>query len=383
MDNDVSEPDGFEEAMQAEAKLSEAEIKRLSEQGDADFRKVSHHECVYRVGVLLLESAVNSPRDILAAIASDKSITEIGKQYLKSFEERIIKESATLLKLAKSALVVARRLEQEHLARIKRVSGTLSNEDSAVATLCYPVTQWNLEKYCWRLLYHMGIDDIADLSQLVSRLSHEYGWVKQAYERLTMIPLLMCAYDRNDAWDLAASSTLGVPLPSSNQERRQLRQKYERRRHILAASLAEVHFGQHERFKGLPRREVGDIAEELEKAGHESLLDALDQYSKELKETPLLELLPVEASSLVKGLMKKSEQIVREKSIYRPGGYRPRNRVIEEIGHDPYSALLADIIDEAKGSKATMKRLADENGIPVKDLYNFQRRHEYKRKHHG
>lgn len=155
-------------------------------------------------------------------------------------------------------------------------------------------------------------------------------------------------------------------------------QKYEQRRRIHAASLAEVHFGHYELFRGLPRREVGDIAEELEKAGHESLLDVLDQYSKELKETPLFELLPVEASSLVKGLMKKSEQIVREKSIYRPGGYRPRNRVIEEIGHDPYLALLADIIDEAKGTKATMKRLADENGIPVKDIYNFQRRLKYR-----
>jgi len=378
LDNDVTEPDGFEEAMQAEPKLSEAEIKRLSERGDDDFRKVSHEECIYRVAVLLLESAVNSPRDILAGIASDKSITEIGKQYLKSFEERIIKESATLSKLAKSALVVARRLEEEHLARIKRVSRTLTNEDSAIAILCYPVTRWNLEKYCWRLLYHMGIDNMADLSQLVSRLSHEYGWVKQAYERLAMIPLLMCAHDRNDAWDLAASSTLGVPLPSSDQERKQLMQKYGQRRQILAASLAEVHFGQHQRFKGLPRREVGDIAEELGKAGHESLLDALDQYSKELKETSLFELLPVEPRSLVKGLMKKCEQIVREKSIFRPGGYRPRNRVIEEIGYDAYSALLADIIDEAKGTKATMKRLADENGIPVKDIYNFQRRLKYR-----
>jgi hypothetical protein len=382
LDNDVSEPDGFEEAMQAGAKLSEAEIKRLSEEGDDDFRKVSHDECVYRAGVLLLESAVNSPRDILAVINDDRSITEIEKRYLKSFEERIIKESATLSKLAKSALVVARRLEGEHLARIGRVSRTLSKKDSAVAVLCYPVTRWNLEKYCWRLLYHMGIDDMADLSQLVSRLSYEYSWVKQAYERVVMIPLLGCAHDRNDAWDLAASTALGVPLPSSGQERKQLMQKYGQRRQILAASLAEVHFGRYGRFTGLPRHEVGDIAEELEKAGHESLLDALDQYSKELKETPLFELLPVEARSLVKGLMKKSEQIVREKSIFRPGGYRPRNPVIEEIGHDPYLALLADIIDEAKGTKATMKRLADENGIPIGDIYNFQRRRKYK-KHDG
>lgn len=378
MDNDVTEPDGFEEAMQAGAKLSEAEIKRLSEQGDDDFRKVSHDECIYRVGLLVLESAVNSPRDILAVINGDQSITEIEKRYLKSFAERIMKESATLSKLAKSALVVARRLEQEHLARIERVSRTLSKKDSAIAIFCYPVTRWNLEKYCWRLLYHMGIDDMADLSQIVSRLPFEYRWVKQAYERVITIPLLGYAYDRNDAWDLAASTTLGVPLPSSGQERRQLMQKYERRRHILAGSLAEVHFGRYEVFKGLPRREVGDIAEELEKAGHESLLDTLDQYSKELKETPLFELVPVEARSLVKGLMRKSEQIVREKSKFRPGGYRPRKRVIEEIGHDPYLALLADIIDEAKGSKATRKRLADENGIPVKDIYNFQRRLKYR-----
>ena len=85
MENNEREPDSFDRALQAEATMSESEIKQLTEEEDQDFRKVSHDECIYRFAVLLLHAAVDSPRDILTPITADKTITEMEKDYLKSF----------------------------------------------------------------------------------------------------------------------------------------------------------------------------------------------------------------------------------------------------------------------------------------------------------
>jgi len=379
LENNEHESDSFDRALQAEAMMSGSEINHLTREDD-DFRKVSHNECIYRFAVLLFQAAVNSPRDILTPITTDKTITEIEKDYLESFEAAITKESATLSPVAKSALVVAEKLEKEHLVRVDRVSKILSKEHLAGATICYPVTMWNLEKYCWRLLYHMSIDGIATLSQVVSRLSGKYDWIKQAYKRVNLVPLVMLDYDRNYAWDVALSNLLRVPFPSSNQEREQLRNKYRRLKRNYAGALTEVRFGKYEGFKSLPRDEVGEIADELENAGHESMLNEIDHYSKRLKETVFFEQLPVDAPYLIKGLVDKCQKIVEEKSMYSRSGYRPRKYVIPKVAYDPREALLADIVDEARESRQTLQKLADREGIPIKELYEFKRRRKYREK---
>lgn len=378
MENSESKPDSFDRALQAEATMSESEIKHLTGEENGDFRKVSHDECIYRFAVLFLQAAVSSPRDILILITADKSITEMEKGYIKSFEAVITKESATLSPMVKSALVVAEKLEKEHLTRVDRVSKMLSKEDLTGATLCYPVTTWNLEKYCWRLLYHMNIDSIADLSQIVSRLSGKYDWIKQAFTRVNLVPLVMLGYDRNYAWDVALSNLLGVPLPSSNQEREQLRENYKQRKKSYAGALAEVNFGKYEGFQSLPRHEVGEIFDELENAGHESMLNEIDHYSKRLKETAFFEQLPVDVPYLIKGLGDKCKKIVIEKSMYSRSDYRPREYVIPKVAYDPREALMADIIDEARERGKTLQKLADREGIPVKELYEFKRRQKYR-----
>jgi len=139
LENNEHEPDSFDRALQAEAMMSGSEIKHVTAEDD-DFRKVSHNECIYRFAVLLLQDIVNSPRDILKSITADKTIIEKEKGYIESFEAAIIKESVTLLPIAKSALVVAEKLEKEHLARVDKVSKMLKKEDLSRATLCYPVT---------------------------------------------------------------------------------------------------------------------------------------------------------------------------------------------------------------------------------------------------
>ncbi|MFC2066782.1 hypothetical protein ACFLUO_07010 [Chloroflexota bacterium] len=380
MENSERKPDSFDRALQAEATMSESEIKHLTREEDDNFRKVSHDECIYRFAVLFLQAAVSSPRDILTPITADKSITEMEKGYIKSFEAAITKESATLSPMVKSALVVAEKLEKEHLTRVDRVSKMLSKEDLTGATLCYPVTMWNLEKFCWRLLYHMGVDDIASLSQVVSRLSGKYDWVKQAYKRINMIPLVMLDYNRSYAWDVALSNMFSVPIPSSNQEREELRKRYKQQKRNYAGALAEVHFGKYDGFQSLPRHEVGDIVDELESAGQESMLNEIDHYSQRLKETLLFEQLPVDVPYLIIGLSDKCQKIIIEKSLYRRGGYRPREYVIQEVTYDPREALLADLIDEAREPGKTMQKLADREGIPVKELYEFKRRRIYREK---
>ena len=380
MENSERKPDSFDRALQAETTMSESEIKHLTGEEDKDFRKVSHDECIYRFAVLFLQAAVSSPCDILTPITADKSITEMEKGYIKSFEAAITKESATLSPMVKRTLVVAEKLEKEHLTRVDRVSKMLSKEDLTGATLCYPVTMWNLEKFCWRLLYHMGVDDIASLSQVVSRLSGKYDWVKQAYKRINMVPLVMLGYNRNYAWDVALSNMFGVSIPSSNQEREELRKRYKQKKGDYAGALAEVHFGKYDGFQSLPRHEVGDIVDELESAGQESMLNEIDHYSQRLKETLLFEQLPVDVPYLIKGLSDKCQKIVIEKSLYRLGGYRPREYVIQEVTYDPREALLADLVDEARESGKTMQKLADREGIPVKELYEFKRRRIYREK---
>ena len=380
MENSERKPDSFDRALQAEATMSESEIKHLTGKEDEDFRKVSHDECIYRFAVLFLQAAVSSPRDILTPITADKSITEMEKGYIKSFEAAITKESATLSPMVKSALVVAEKLEKEHQTRVDRVSKMLSNEDLTGATLCYPVTMWNLEKFCWRLLYHMGVDDIASLSQVISRLSGKHDWIKQAYKRINMVPLVMLGYNRNYAWDVALSNMFSVPIPSSNQEREELRKRYKQQKRNYAGALAEVHFGKYDGFQSLPRHEVGDIADELESAGQESMLNEIDHYSQRLKETLLFEQLPVDVPYLIKGLSDKCQKIVIEKSLYRRGGYRPREYVIQEVTYDPRETLLADLVDEAREPGKTMQKLADREGIPVKELYDFKRRRKYREK---
>ncbi len=380
MENNERAPDSFDHALHAEAAMSESEIKRLTGEEEQDFRKVSHDECIYRFAVLFLQAAVNSPRDILTPIVTEKTITEMEKDYLKSFEAAITKESATLSPMVKSALVVAGKLEKEHLARVKRVSKMLSKEDLTDATLCYPVTMWNLEKYCWRLLYHMGVNDIAGLSQVVSRLSGKYEWIKQAYKRINMIPLVMLDYNSNYAWDVALSNMFGVPIPSSNREREELRKKYQQKKLDYAAVLAEVYFGKYDGFQSLPRHEVGDIVVELESAGQESMLNEISHYSQRLKETVFFEQLPVDVPYLIKGLSDKCKKIVIEKSVYRLGGYRPREYVIQEVTYDPHEAWLADFVDEAREPGKTMQKIADREGIPVKELYEFKRRRIYREK---
>ncbi|MFC2032430.1 hypothetical protein ACFLUS_03585 [Chloroflexota bacterium] len=66
--------------------------------------------------------------------------------------------------------------------------------------------------------------------------------------------------------------------------------------------------------------------------------------------------------------------------MYRRGGYRPREYVIQEITYDPREALLADLVDEAREPGKTMQKLADREGIPVKELYEFKRRRIYREK---
>lgn len=60
--------------------------------------------------------------------------------------------------------------------------------------------------------------------------------------------------------------------------------------------------------------------------------------------------------------------------------------VIQEVGFDPYSAWLADIIDEVEKSKGTkhrvtMEEVAGRVNVPVKDLYNYKRRLKYRKGH--
>lgn len=92
MDSDRDEIDAFDRALQAEAKLSESEIRLLTKEIDEDFRKVTHDECIYRLAAGFLDTAVNSPRDILTSIMSDESITESERRYLQSLEKSIVKE---------------------------------------------------------------------------------------------------------------------------------------------------------------------------------------------------------------------------------------------------------------------------------------------------
>jgi len=141
-----------------------------------------------------------------------------------------------------------------------------------------------------------------------------------------------------------------------------------------------VRFGKYEGFKSLPRDEVGEIADELENAGHESMLNEIDHYSKRLKETVFFEQLPVDAPYLIKGLVDKCQKIVEEKSMYSRSGYRPRKYVIPKVAYDPREALLADIVDEARESRQTLQKLADREGIPIKELYEFKRRRKYREK---
>jgi hypothetical protein len=84
-----------------------------------------------------------------------------------------------------------RELEEEHLARVDQVSNTLTKEQIANAPLCYPVTRWNIEKYCLRLEYRAGIEKLMELNQIVSQLPEEFNWLNQIVKRLSLVPMLM------------------------------------------------------------------------------------------------------------------------------------------------------------------------------------------------
>lgn len=64
------ELDSFDRALQAEATMYESKIKLLTEGEDQDFRKVDHDECIYRLAVLFLQVATNSPRNILTPVVT-------------------------------------------------------------------------------------------------------------------------------------------------------------------------------------------------------------------------------------------------------------------------------------------------------------------------
>jgi hypothetical protein len=348
--------------------------ERLTGEED-DFAQVGHEQCIYRAAVVFLETAVESPRRIAETLFEDTKLTALEKNYLKSLVRFVLQEAPVLSRLAKEALSTARKLEKEHLDRVARVSRILTREDLAKATLCYPVTRWNLEKYLWRLEYHLGINAIGELSKVAARLPWEHRRLRQAIAQTAGISLLFCGYDRNNAKELALSNLLGRALPASEAERRQLIQQYKQRRISLAAALAEVHFGMHGAFRGLDRGRVGEIADELEKAGHEAMLNEIDFYAEQLKDNPLFEMKPVENPFFIKELAEKCKIALERRTQF---GYVPRQPVLEKIGFDPYLALIADIVDDAKGSKATIKEIAGREGIPVKDIYNFQRRLKYR-----
>ncbi|MBN1368299.1 MAG: hypothetical protein JW967_10285 [Dehalococcoidales bacterium] len=341
-----------------------------------DFALVSHEECIYRAAVIFLEIAVNSPRDLTATLFQDIKLTARQKSYLKSLVRLALQEAPVLSRLAKAALTVARKLEKEHLYRVACVSRTLTREDLAQATLCYPVTRWNIEKYLWRLEYHLGVNAIGELGDVIARLPQEHQWLRQAIARTVIPALLLCSYDRNDAKELALSKLLGQVLPVSEAERRKLVQQYERRRISLSGALAEVHFGRYGQFYGLPRVRVGEIAEELEKAGQEGLLNEVDLYAEQLKDNPLYQIELVADPYFIKDLAEKCRMVLERRPYF---DVKPRQTVLENIGFDPYVALIADIIDEAKKSKTTIKEIAGREGIPVKNIYNFQRRRKYRR----
>jgi hypothetical protein len=231
------------------------------------------------------------------------------------------------------------------------------------------------------LEYHAGIEKLIKLNQIVSHLPEELNWLSQIVKRVSFVPTIMWGYNRNDSWDMALTNLLGVPLHSSDEERLQLRKKYERLKTSLAGAQAEVYFGRHEDYPGLHRDKVAGIANNLEEVGHESMLDEIDLYSNELIKTQLFNLTKVETPSMVRGLAAKCRNIVLDPSMYKLAGIPVRKKVIAEVGFDPFSARLADMIDETEQiGGPTMDEVARRENVPVKDLYNFKRRLKYNKK---
>ena len=214
------EKDDFDRAVEAEASLSPEDRERLGKDTD-DYQPVTHDECIYRMATAFLKIINDKPRELWASVIDDTGITEDERSLLHSIEKAILKEAPTLTDIVKKSLAVARKLEKEHLDRVEQVSNFLSPEDLTMATMCYPVTDWNLEKYCWRLAYHLDIEDIAHVIQVISHVPSEFNWLQQAFRRVSVPSLLMSTHDRNTAWEIAASNVLEVPLPSSDQEKAQ------------------------------------------------------------------------------------------------------------------------------------------------------------------
>lgn len=343
-----SDPDQFDDTLD------------LDEDAEVD------HEtgCIFRLASSFWEEAAASPHELWESIQSAAGLTAEQKHRL-ALVAAALKNQPIVPELVQQCLLVARGLEEEHLTSGSR---------------CLPPSRWTLEKYSCSLGYRLGPERFLKVLDLISSVRAKLGVTGKGRNGATLLVSTMFLLDRGAAWDCALGELFQLEkLPPH----RQLAARYRRHVGSLACATAEVHFGIHDGFRSLPRREVGDIADDLELAGKEAFLDVVDCYSDKImrRDFPIQEASLSAKRVLQESIGQKCGGLVEELSRFHPRGYRARwDSLGRKIGLDPYLALMADIQDDAKGSQATMKRLAEEAGVAVRDIYNFRRRQKYARR---
>jgi hypothetical protein len=124
MGDDTREMDAFDEALKAEAIPSQ--IQDHMQLKDDEFYINDHNECIYHVVTGVLNSIVTNPQQSLSSLIKDERFSNVERRHLESLGQIISKESATLSRITTEALLIAKKLEVEHIDRVNAflISGT-------------------------------------------------------------------------------------------------------------------------------------------------------------------------------------------------------------------------------------------------------------------
>jgi len=74
----------------------------------------------------VLNSIVTNPQQSLSSLIKDERFSNVERRHLESLGQIISKESATLSRITTEALLIAKKLEVEHIDRVNAflISGT-------------------------------------------------------------------------------------------------------------------------------------------------------------------------------------------------------------------------------------------------------------------
>jgi hypothetical protein len=362
MNQDHNElPDAFDfEAVDVPKDVAE----KWAAEDKADFRDVGHDECVFALVPKALDLLLRDPEKLQKQLSKkEKQTTGATSRRFEAFARWLRNNEVPLRPITDDILKAMRTLERKHHREKRR---------------CYPVTEWNLQRYFIRLGYRVEPEIWHRLDDVLKTLPRNQFLARRLFWFAVLPALEMQAMDRNLAWEYLINEVLkGNHQAPTLAQLGELKRRFQRVMANAAASMAEVHFGSYDGFESLPGEKLEAYTEKLHAAAREATLDSVDYHANLLKNKSLPKKIKRDQSPLIAGMAELTRKLMEQEARYSLTGYEFREDVVRNYGLDPMEALLADISDEARRDHKSIGEICKKVGIPPAMVHDFRQRMRY------